>query len=163
MWEILGHSFPPLLLQLASNKGHFLMVNTEREEGSLSSGKDSSFRQYVISRFSRDDRCCSHFPSKHFTSKRLYMYIDTREFESNGISISISAFKRSSPSMCNVVRQVSLCKLHSLIALVQELPRLQTIKVCKLIGKPSFEKDTRFGRFWIVNPLLSLSRIDTSK
>jgi len=42
---------------------------------------------------------------------------------------------------------VSLYKLHSLIALVQELPRLQTIKLPKLIGKPSFAKDTRFNDF----------------
>jgi hypothetical protein len=72
---ILGHSFPPLLLQFASNKGHHLMVNTERDEGSPSSGKDSSFRPYAISRFSREVRCCSHFPSKHFRYIRKIIYV----------------------------------------------------------------------------------------
>ena len=31
---ILGHSFPPLLWQLAFNNGQLRIVNTEREEGS---------------------------------------------------------------------------------------------------------------------------------
>lgn len=42
MQEIIGHYFPPLL-QLASNNGQSLMVNTKREETNPSLGKDLSW------------------------------------------------------------------------------------------------------------------------
>lgn len=68
------------------------------------------------------------------------MHKDTREVGNNGTLIFISAFKIPSPPIHNVERQVSLCKPQSLIVVVKKLPRLQTIKLCSLIGKPSFAK-----------------------
>lgn len=77
--EILRYSFPRFLRQLASSNGQWEILSTEREEGIPCSGNDLRLSQNENSRFCREVRWRSHFPSKLLMSYSKDMFMEMRE------------------------------------------------------------------------------------
>lgn len=115
MWAILDHSAPLSLLHCFVIKGQSLIYNSSSEDGRPASGKDVSFGQSLIRKYSRKARFRNPLEDKYFNFGNLTMMSSVRE-EGNVIPISSSGKDTASghPMTQRIFREVSLCKPQSI-------------------------------------------------
>ena len=134
MWAMLDQCSPFSFAYLSFSRGHSLMLNSLRDEGSLSSGSDSTLGQFSnLSDFraegnvasvkyssleihrnrsvSREERCQSPIPSKDFIFERWVIVTDTREI-GNKRSFNKVLTISLSPPIVNFERAVRCWRPH---------------------------------------------------